>query len=307
MKARIQSIKPLSATIKHITLVPGGPTTFPAGSAGAFILLEIPGPGRVWRNAYSLVSGPERARYEIIVRCVARSRGGSAWLHDHAAAGQVIEISEPANLFPIARIAQKHLLLSAGIGITPFLSYLPVLRAHHLAFELHHCCKQDEQDVFRPLLPIAPNITVHGSRNSLDLTALLSAQKLNTHLYVCGPEAFMDAAVAAAKRIGWPAAKIHQESFGGATGGAPFKVKLARSAMELQVAADQTLLEALENAGLEPPRMCRGGACGVCELSVLAGVPDHHDHFLSHAAHAAGKSIMTCVSRAKTPELVLDF
>jgi ferredoxin-NADP reductase len=307
MKARIQTIRPLSAGIKRFSLAPVGPTSFPAGSAGAFILLEIPGPGRVWKNAYSLVSGTDRARYEIIVRRVAQSRGGSAWLHDHAAAGQVMEISEPANLFPIARTAQKHLLLSAGIGITPFLSYLPVLQAHNLAFELHHCCKQDEQDVFRALLPIAPNVTLHGSRNSLDLTALLSAQRLNTHLYVCGPEAFMDGVVAAAKRIGWPAAKIHEESFGGATGGAPFTVKLARSAMELQVAADQTLLEALENAGLEPPRMCRGGACGVCELPVLGGVPDHHDHFLSDAAHASGKSIMTCVSRAKTPELVLDF
>jgi ferredoxin-NADP reductase len=307
MKARVQNIQPLSATIKHITLVPDGEEDFPAGSAGAFILLEIPGPGRVWKNAYSLVSGAERRRYEIIVRRVAQSRGGSAWLHDHAASRQLLEISEPANLFPIARAAQKHLLLSAGIGITPFLSYLPVLCAHNLAFELHHCCKLNEQDVFRPLLPNAANITLHGSRNSLGLMALLSTQKLNTHLYVCGPEAFMDVVITAAKRIGWPASKIHEERFGGATGGAPFKVKLARSAVELEVAADQTLLEALENAGLEPPRMCRGGACGVCELPVLEGLPEHHDHFLSDTARASGKSIMSCVSRAKTPELVLDF
>jgi ferredoxin-NADP reductase len=307
MKARIQNIQPLSATIKRITLAPAAGTVFPAGAAGAFILLDIPGPGRVWKNAYSLISGGCRDHYEIMVRRVAHSRGGSAWLHDHAAAGQHLEISEPANLFPIARSAQKHLLLSAGIGITPFLSYLPVLQSHNLAFELHHCCKQDERDVFQPLLPTAPNITLHGSRNSLDLTALLSAQKLNTHLYVCGPEAFMDVVIAAAKKLGWPALKIHEESFGGATGGAPFTVKLARSALQLEVASDQTLLEALENAGLEPPRMCRGGACGVCELPVLEGTPDHHDHFLSDAARASGKSIMTCVSRARTPELVLDF
>jgi ferredoxin len=53
--------------------------------------------------------------------------------------------------------------------------------------------------------------------------------------------------------------------------------------------------------------LCRGGACGECELPVLEGVPDHHDHVLSDAQHAAGASMMTCVSRAKTPELVLDF
>jgi len=306
MKARIANIQPLSATIKRITLAPVE-ASFPAAAAGAFTLLEIPGPGRVWKNAYSLISPGCRSQYEIIVRRVAQSRGGSAWLHDHAMPGQVLEISEPANLFPIARIAQKHLLLSAGIGITPFLSYLPVLQSHKLAFEMHHCCKQSEQEVFSALLPKAANISLHASRNTLDLVRLLAAQKLNTHLYVCGPESFMDVVVATAKRTGWPASKIHEESFGGATGGAPFRVKLARSALELEVAADQTLLEVLENAGLEPPRMCRGGACGVCELPVLEGLPDHHDHFLSDAARASGKSIMTCVSRAKTPELVLDF
>jgi ferredoxin-NADP reductase len=306
MKARIQNIESLSARIKRITLAPAE-NQFPASAAGATVQLYIPGPGRVWKNAYSLTGAGRRNQFEIIVRRVEHSRGGSAWLHDHAAIGQTLLISEPINLFPIARIAQKHLLLSAGIGITPFLAYLPVLQSLNLAFELHHCCRPDELEVFRTLLPQAENVTLHSGRSTLALEKLLARQKLNTHLYVCGPEPFMDGVVAAAKKIGWPAPKIHRESFGGATGGAPFRVKLARSGLHLDVAADQTLLEALEDAGVNPPCLCRGGACGLCELPVLEGVPDHHDHFLDPASRASGKSIMTCVSRAKTPELVLDF
>jgi vanillate O-demethylase ferredoxin subunit len=45
----------------------------------------------------------------------------------------------------------------------------------------------------------------------------------------------------------------------------------------------------------------------MCELPVLAGEPEHHDHYLSAQKRAANRSIMTCVSRSKTPELVLDF
>jgi ferredoxin-NADP reductase len=266
-------------------------------------MLKIPGPGRVWKNAYSLVAAG--SAYEIIVRRVQNSRGGSAWLHDHAEIGQNIEISPPANLFPIARTAQKHLLLSAGIGITPFLAYVPALRAQAKKFEWHHCCKPADAPAFAALLP--GDAILHTGRNALNLQALLRQQKLNTHLYVCGPPEFMDAALATARERGWPEQKIHKESFGGATGGAPFRVRLARSNITVDVGPEESLLEALENAGLNPPCLCRGGACGECELPLLAGVPDHHDHFLSDAQHKTGASMMTCVSRAKTPELVLDF
>jgi ferredoxin-NADP reductase len=301
MIARIANILAISETMKRIVLE--ADEKLPAAAPGAHILLNIPGPGRVWKNAYSLVAAG--SAYEIIVRRVQNSRGGSAWLHDHAAIGQEIEISLPANLFPITRTAQKHLLLSAGIGITPFLAYLPVLQAQAKTFEWHHCCKLAEAPAFAPLLPGAA--TLHTRRNTLDLPALLTRQKLNTHLYVCGPAEFMDVVVATARGLGWPGEKIHKESFGGATGGAPFRVRLARSNITVDVGPEESLLEALENAGLNPPCLCRGGACGECELPLLEGIPDHHDHFLSDTQHAAGASIMTCVSRAKTPELVLDF
>ena len=305
MKMRIANISALSRSIRKFTLEALDGSALPVAGAGAHISLEIPGPNRARRNAYSLVSGPNnRHEYEIIVRRVANSRGGSAWLHDHADAGEVLEVHTPQNLFAPSRTAKKHLLLSAGIGITPFLSYLQVLTT---PFELHHCCKQEDAPAFRALLPNAANITMHTSRNSLNLNALLAAQRLDTHLSVCGPEDFMDVAIATAQHLGWPGSKIHKESFGSATGGAAFTVHLQRSQRTLHVGPEESLLEALEAAGLEPPSLCRGGACGECELQVLGGVPAHRDHFLSDAKRASNSAIMTCVSRAQTPELVLDF
>jgi ferredoxin-NADP reductase len=305
MKLRIANILALSPNLRKFTLEALDGSTLPVAGAGAHVILEIPGPNRTWKNAYSLVSGPNcRSVYEIIVRRVAESRGGSAWLHDHVNTGDVLEVSAPQNLFAPSRTAKKHLLLSAGIGITPFLSYLQVLAN---PFELHHCCKQEDAPAFAALLPNAANVTLHTSRNSLNLNTLLAAQKLDTHLSICGPEDFMDAVLSTAQHLGWPGPKIHKESFGGATGGAPFTVHLHRSQRTLHVGPEESLLEALEAAGLAPPSLCRGGACGECELAVLEGIPDHHDHFLSDAKRAANTAIMACVSRAKTSELVLDF
>lgn len=304
MKLTLAKIEALNPSIRKFTLIATNGAALPLAGAGAHVVLEIPGSGRVWKNAYSIVSAPSTVAYEIIVRRVEASRRGSAWLHDHAKPGDVLEVQPPQNLFAPSRTAQKHLLLSAGIGITPFLSYLHV---PELNYELHHCCKAEDAAAFKTLLPVAPNVTIHTSRNTLDLHALLSAQKLNTHLSICGPESFMDFALATADHAGWPQQKIHKESFGGATGGEPFIVHLRRSNRTLNVGAEKSLLDALETAGLTPPCLCRGGACGECKLPVLEGVPAHHDHYLSAVERAANDAIMICVSRAQTPELVLDF
>ena len=305
MKLRIQDIAILSSTIRKFSFCAMDGGSLSTAGAGAHIVVDIPGPDRIRKNAYSLVSSPEvHGQYDIIVRRVAQSRGGSAGLHDHAAIGDTLTISQPQNLFPIARTAKKHLLLSAGIGLTPFLSYLEVLAT---PFELHHCCRQEDSAAFESLLPKSRNITLHTSRHSFDLASVLAAQKLDTHLHVCGPEGFMDVVLATAKQLGWPETKIHKESFGGATGGKPFIVHLKRTGISLEVASDMSLLETLEAADLAPPCLCRGGVCGECELPVLEGIPEHHDHFLSDAKRAQNTAIMTCVSRAKTPELILDF
>jgi ferredoxin-NADP reductase len=304
MIVRIAGIEPLSASIRKFTLISEG-AELPVAGAGSHIIVDIPGPDRVWKNAYSLINSPEiRTHYQIIVRRVAQSRGGSAWLHEHAQTGQMLAIGAPQNLFPIDRLAKKHLLLAAGIGITPFLSYLPVLRA---PFELHHCGKAEDEAAFAALLPTGKHIIQHTGRNSLDLRALLGAQKLGTHLYVCGPERFMDTVIAEAKHLGWPAASIHSESFGHVTGGAPFIAHLRRSGISVAVGPDQSLLEAIEAAGLVPPYLCRGGACGECELPLLGGTPDHRDHVLNPEQRGANACILTCVSRALSPELVLDY
>jgi vanillate O-demethylase ferredoxin subunit len=45
----------------------------------------------------------------------------------------------------------------------------------------------------------------------------------------------------------------------------------------------------------------------MCMTNVLGGTPDHRDHALTPREREQGKVICTCVSRALTPELVLDL
>jgi vanillate O-demethylase ferredoxin subunit len=63
----------------------------------------------------------------------------------------------------------------------------------------------------------------------------------------------------------------------------------------------------LIDAGVDPMFDCKRGDCGICQTTVLEGVPDHRDYILSDSERAAGNLMQICVSRAKTPRLVLDL
>ena len=309
---RVREIEPLAPGLKRFSFEPAHGGLFPTPPAGGHVMLTLRDGARVMKNAYSLVSPPaERARYDIIVRLVAQSRGGSAFLHHKVARGDVLEMAPPLSLFPVAATAKKHLLIGGGIGITPLLSHLPELKARGARYELHQLSVAEEAAVFERLLaPFAAGaeIRVHGGgRAAFDMAGLLARQPLGTHLYVCGPRALMDAVSGTALALGWPKGKIHKESFGDTSGGLPFKAVLKRSGIEVEVGATQSLLEAMEAAGVAAPCLCRGGACGECRTPVIEGEVEHRDDFLSAEEKAAGTVIMTCVSRARGPRLVIDL
>ena len=83
-------------------------------------------------------------------------------------------------------------------------------------------------------------------------------------------------------------------------GGAPFSVVLPGNKEHvIEVSSDQSMLEALEDAGVEVDSMCRVGACGKCRLEVqgCTGRIAHNDHVLDAAERAEGSAMMPCVSR----------
>ena len=173
---------------------------------------------------------------------------------------------------------------------------------------MHQFGTAEELPVFEKLLrPYGGHtINLHAGRSSLDIAALLARQPLGTHVYVCGPHGLMDMVEREARRLGWPAGKIHRENFG-AVGGDPFTVRLARSGGEVAVGPDISMLAALEDAGLPVRSLCRGGACGECIVPVIEGTPEHRDDFLSDEEKASGKWVMPCVSRSRTPVIALDL
>lgn len=86
----------------------------------------------------------------------------------------------------------------------------------------------------------------------------------------------------------------------------PFTVVAARSGAEAVVEPGESVVDALARAGVTVRTSCHSGRCGTCISRVVEGEPDHRDLLLSPAARRAGQ-ITPCVSRSRSPRLVLDL
>jgi len=91
------------------------------------------------------------------------------------------------------------------------------------------------------------------------------------------------------------------------TGDTAIEVVLKRSGLTFTVPPDKSILQVLIEEGIDPLYDCQRGECGICQVAVLEGEVDHRDHILSDAERAENKVMQICVSRAKTPRLVLDL
>ncbi|ATQ57810.1 PDR/VanB family oxidoreductase [Paracoccus yeei] len=279
----------------------------PLFSGGAHVMVEMQDGDILRRNAYSLISDPEDGSgYEIAVQREDQGRGGSLFMHEKARPGDLMRVGLPVNLFALNLTARKHLLIAGGVGITPFIAQTRELRRLGLPYELHYAVRARDELAALPLLPEGVHVHVSAEGSRMDLGAMLSAQPLGTHLYVCASDRMISTVLDSALALGWPRDALHSEEFLAPAPGEPFQVFCARSHKTLTVGAHESLLEALENAGIDAPWLCRGGACGQCETDVIAcdGTIEHHDHWLEPSER--DRKIMPCVSRFRGQLLTID-
>lgn len=302
----VASVTDVAANVKRFELVGTGDRVLPPFSPGAHIIVTMRNDDCVFRNAYSIVSETTCGNgYVISVQRSPESRGGSAFLHTQVKPGSELEISDPVNLFPVAQKARKHILIAGGIGITPMLAMLDAFKKNNSAFELHYAIRAPDLGAYYSELANTsdPRVRVYRSDQGerIPLASIIENQPLGTHIYVCGPQRMIDWVLDLTKREGWPEENLHWEHFSAPPPGNRFDVKLARSGKIISVGEHQSMLEAIEQAGVEAPYLCRGGACGQCVtevVSIEAGSLQHNDHYLTDREKAEGKQIAICVSRA---------
>nr|WP_206025244.1 PDR/VanB family oxidoreductase [Micromonospora zingiberis] len=281
----------------------------PEWTPGAHVDLVL-GPELV--RQYSLCGDPaDRSMLRIAVQREPDGRGGSRLVHDRLRPGATVRVRGPRNNFVLVP-APRYLFIAGGIGITPISPMVAAADAAGADWRLVYGGRSRATMAFAAALR-----EKYGDRVSLcpqDETGLLDLPGLLGRpdaglVYCCGPEALVKAVEQHCS--GWPPGGLHVERFTpvdrAGDGDTTIEVELASSGRTLTVPPGTPILQAVEEAGVQVLSSCREGTCGTCETTVLGGVPEHRDSLLTEEERAAGDTMMICVSRARTPRLVLDL
>ncbi|MBB3084669.1 ferredoxin-NADP reductase [Geodermatophilus sabuli] len=265
---------------------------------------------------YSLCGDPDdRSVLQVAVLREPAGRGGSAYVHDVLAAGDTVRARGPRNLFPLD-LAKRYVFIAGGIGVTPILPMIAAVDAAGADWQLVYggrtrasmaFCEQLEQSY-----PGRVTVYPQDEAGLLDLATILAEPgetAADTAVYCCGPEGLLSAVEQQCAR--WPRGSLRLERFApkaGATDpGESFEIELAQTGAVLPVPADRSILEVVEDAGVDILSSCGEGTCGTCEVSVVDGTPDHRDSVLTDDERATSTTMMVCVSRSRSPRLVLNL
>ena len=316
IQVRVSRKKLEAQDICSFELIGADGGVLPPFSAGSHV--DVQTPAGLTRQ-YSLCNDPAtQGRYQIAVLNDPKSRGGSRAMHELVREGDVLSISDPRNHFTLVNGAARSILVAGGIGVTPLLCMAERLANVGSFFDMHYCTRTEAKTAFLHRIResrLAPYVHFHfddGPPSQLvDMQRLLSEPATHTHLYVCGPSAFMDYVIHTALESGWNDSHIHREYFGSppasASADVAFEVQLASSGQVVRVASDQTIVQALAAAGLTVSTSCEQGVCGTCLTGCLEGIPDHRDLYLTADERAKNDQLLLCCSRSKATRLVLDL
>ncbi|MDX3452027.1 PDR/VanB family oxidoreductase [Streptomyces sp. ME02-8801-2C] len=299
--------------VASLVLAPRDGVPLPPWQPGAHIDVVLP-TGTV--RQYSLC-GPTTVTdcWRVAVLREPDGRGGSQWIHDNIRDGSELRVRGPRNNFPL-RPAARYLFVAGGIGITPLLPMIAEAEAADADWSLLYGGRTRESMAFLSELEhYGDHVTVRpqDEYGLLDLPGHLGEPDPSALVYCCGPAGLIDAVEAHC--AGWPKGSLNVERFAAAPGqepgegDGPFEVELRSSGVTLTVPPGQSVLRAVEEAGVPVLSSCEEGICGSCETAVLAGEIDHRDSLLTDDERAANDTMLICVSRARARggRLVLDL
>ncbi|WGL51350.1 PDR/VanB family oxidoreductase [Nocardioides sp. BP30] len=312
LELRVSAIDAPADGVRRLRLVDPSGGTLPAWQPGAHVDLHL---GDLVRQ-YSLCGDPDDAStWTVAVLREPEGRGGSSFVHDKLAEGDLVQVRGPRNHFPLLP-APRYLFVAGGIGITPLLPMIAAAEAAGAQWELAYGGRTGASMAFAQEL-----LATYGDRvrlypqdevGLLPLPALLPTPGDGTLVYCCGPGPLLDAVSDLC--AGWPDGLLHMEHFAPAeplhaADDGSFEVELADAGLTLTVPPDGTILETVRAAGVTVLSSCQEGTCGTCETGVLEGVVDHRDSILTPAERAENDVMYVCVSRAAAgcPRLVLEL
>lgn len=264
----------------------------------------------------------------------------SNFMHDRIHEGSVIPAKPPSGKFILdVNRSLPAVLISNGVGITPMMSMAkavtllnpnrPVWFVHGARDGRFHAFR----DEARAIAEQNPNLMIHfaysrprendaghyHSTGYVDADLIQSLVMQDAEYFLCGSPPFLESIREGLKTAGVPDDRVFFEMFTKArpaTAERPSaevsnseveaaEVVFAQSKRTISWQADaESILEFAEANDLNPPYSCRQGICGTCQCRLIEGEVDYQT---TPTAAIDEGSVLICISKPKTPKVVLDL
>ena len=304
----IAKVEAHGSDAKSFTLAPDkerGTEGFAYFSAGQYVCVYLAIGGSRLLRPYSIRSAPEQALQGAYVLTVKRAADGFAsdYILDHWAEGDKVALTGPEGNFTYEPLRdEQHIVgIAGGSGITPFHSLacaiadgtedcrLTLLYGSRISTDIllkdeleAAAAKTDKVKIVHVLSDEQAPGYEHGF-----ITAELIrkyAPPEGYSLFLCGPQAMYEFCDKEIKTLDLPARLVRHELFGecktpaaqpdypGAKGESfSLAVSCREERLDVPCLAGESLLTALERAGIAAPSRCRSGECGFCHTKLIGG------------------------------------
>ena len=324
---------------------------------GQFLTLRTTIGGQDVRRSYS-ISSPrslltQQGELTLGIRPV---EGGvfSNWAATELKAGDALRVMPPDGRFTVHKPRALHRVgFAAGSGITPILSIMAstleesadskftlVFGNRRMASVMFNEALQDLKDKYPSRLTLIHVLSrqaqevpllegrIDGDKVRAIIAALLPVGSMD-EVFICGPDAMIEATQQALLDAGVRPDRVHTERFTSPTlealpadqrqaavlghpavpteGEVALTVVLDGKPHQLRMGKDEHVLDVALNAGLDLPWSCRGGVCCTCRAKVVEGAVTMDKNFTLEPWETEKGFVLSCQARPTTDKLVVSY
>lgn len=294
MEVELIVIRDLNDSMKEFVFERKDATAFPFFQAGQYVSLQAHiGNGLVSRP-YSIVSSPKDALQNRIVLCIEKAGYFSNYMHEEAKIHDRFMMTEPSGEFHYEPLRDKHqiIAIAGGSGITPFLSmaksmiegsetyemtlFYGATHEKNLAYqeELDDYCKKGLKVIY-VLSEEEKAGYEHGFISKKIIEKYVDV--MNATFFMCGPNKMYSYIMDQFASYNLPKKAFHKDASCcpdlEISDPKTFNliVHMRDETYTIPALENETILVAMEKAGLNAPNKCRAGGCGFCHSKWIKG------------------------------------
>ena len=295
----VTDIKEETPDVKTFTLTADKNSDTPSLApfkAGQYITIHVTVDNSPVTRAYSLSSAPSLANKDIYKITIKRVENGlvSNYMLDNIKVGDKLDVSKPAGDFgynPI-RDEENVIAIAGGSGITPFMSLAWAILegTYDCNLTVFYSVKTEEDIIFKKEIE-----EINKKKKNVKFIVTLTREEKEGYLHghltremlepyikefntvlMCGPKELYRSMNELLNEFNIPRKSVHYENFfveyePDEKTTYNLKVVMKEKVETIPCRNDETLLVAMERAGIKAPSLCRVGECGYCRSRLLEG------------------------------------